>query len=372
MHHLNRGLRGWLAMPALALVCVALAACGSSGSGNATQILKDTFSGSHRINSGNLTLSLGINPSGSSTISGPITLSFGGPFQSQGAGKIPQSNFNINVSALGRNGSLGLISTGTSGYVTLQGASYQLPQATFQRIESSFTQLTSSSGSSSNSSALSRLGIRPLDWLVNPTVVGDDSVAGTPTTHIRAGVNVNALLNDLDTFLRKASSTGVSGASTLSNGLSASTRSRIAGAIQNPSVDVWTGKSDKTLRRLAIKLTLPVTGQISTALGGLRSAGVGLTVQYANLNQPQTISAPTSVHPYGEFTAKVRTLLQNLQTGLGAIAGGGGAGSVTPGSSSSGGSTSSSKNVQAYSRCIQQAGNDVAKMQQCAPLLNGG
>ncbi len=31
----------------------------------------------------------------------PITLSFGGPFQSRGTGKLPASNFNISISALG-------------------------------------------------------------------------------------------------------------------------------------------------------------------------------------------------------------------------------------------------------------------------------
>ena len=38
----------------------------------------------------------------------------------------------------------------------------------------------------------------------------------------------------------------------------------------------------------------PVSGEISTLLGGMTSAGIGLTLQYADLNQPQTISAPAN------------------------------------------------------------------------------
>ena len=118
---------------------------------NPNTLLSQTFTGTHKVTSGNLNLSLTVDPSGSSTLSGPITLSFGGPFQTRGAGKLPESNFTVSASALGRSVSLGIISTGTAGYVTLQGTSYQMPQATFQKLESSFAQLTASPGSSSRS-----------------------------------------------------------------------------------------------------------------------------------------------------------------------------------------------------------------------------
>lgn len=370
MHYRNRRPQRLLALAAVGFSSLTLAACGSSG--DATTLLKETFSGKHTVNSGNLNLGVTMSPSGSSTLTSPISLSFGGPFQSLGTGKLPESNFTLGLNALGRNVSLGVLSTGTSGYVTLQGNSYQLPAATFQRLESSFSQLTST-GSGSGSSTLNKLGIHPLDWLQDPTIVGDETVAGTQTTHIRAKVNVSALLNDLNTFLQKASSTGVTGASRLSGGIPQSTQTRIASEVQNPSFDVWTGKSDKTLRKLTLGLTVPVSGQISTLLGGLRSAGIGLNMQYANLNEPQTITAPTNVRPYSEFTSQVRNFVQTLQSAVAGSTGASGAGSAGTGTTGSGTSGSgSSSGVQAYSKCIQAAGNDVTKMQQCAPLLSGG
>jgi hypothetical protein len=366
-----------LALLAVALGCAQLTACGSS-SGDATKLLNQTFSGSHKITSGNLSLSLTLNPSGSSSLRGPIGLSFGGPFQSLGRGKLPESNFNISVEALGRTGTLGILSTGTNGYVTLQGTSYQLPPATFRQLESSFSQLESSPTTSSSASVLNKLGIQPLHWLVNPSVVGDENVGGAATTHIRAGINVNALLVDLNTFLQKASSLGVSGANRLPSALSSDTRNRIASQIKNPSFDVWTGKNDKTVRKLVIKLTVGVSGSLSTLLGGLRSADIGLNMQYANLNQPQTITAPTSVRPYSEFANRVRAFFSSLQSliGSGASSGTNGASGSTGSSgsttspSTAGSSGSASSNLQRYSQCIQQAGGDVTKMQACAPLLN--
>jgi len=360
--------------PIILVILVAafgVAACGSSSgsSGNPNTLLKQTFSGSHKVSSGMLNVSLTIDPAGSSTLSGPITLSFGGPFQTRGAGKLPESNFTVSASALGHSVALGILSTGTSEYVTLQGTSYQMPRATFQRLESSFAQVASSGSSSSSSGTLSKLGIQPLRWLTDPTIVGTENVGGAQTTHIHAGVNVPALLSDLNTILERASSLGVSGASALKSGIPAADQQKIAAAIKSPSVDVWTGNSDHTIRRLTITLTLPVTGKASSELGGMTSADLNLTMQYADLNQPQTITAPTTVRPYTEFEAKVSAFIQELQGAAGGLITGGSSGGASSGGSST---TGSSTSVQKYSQCIQQAGGDVSKMQKCAALLGSG
>ena len=244
MHH-----RGTAVKAAILVVLagLAVAGCGSasSGSENPTTLLQQTFTGTHKVTSGVLNLQLTIDPSGSTTFTGPITVSFGGPFQTRGSGKLPASNFTVSASALGRSVALGILSTGTN---------------------------------------------------------------------------------------------------------------------------------DKTIRRLTIGLTVPVTGSLSSQTGGVRSADLGLTVQYANLNQPQTITAPTSVRPYSEFQAKVAAFAHQLQGATSGLLGSGatssGGGSAGGGSSSSSGGTSTS--VQQYSQCIQQAASDVGKMQKCSSLLGSG
>jgi hypothetical protein len=361
MHDRIRGLRATVAVLAAALVAVALAACGGGGggSGAAASLLKQTFAGSHQVNSGNLAFTLTVDPAGSTTLTSPIVLSFGGPFQSLGTGKLPESNFQISVTEQGHTGKIGILSTGKTGFVTLAGTGYQLPAASFQKLESSFAQLATSSGKSSGSSALAKLGINPLTWLINPSVVGTESVGGASTTHIRATVNVAVLLGDFSKFLQKASALGVSGASQIPNGLAPATRSRIAGEVQSPRFDVWTGSDDKTVRKLEVALTMPVTGQVSTLLGGLNSARIGLSMQYADLNQPQTIQAPTNLRPYSEFSAKLKSFVSSVQGGLASSSTG----------ASSGASSTGSAAPQSYSACIQSAGTNVAAMQKCAPLL---
>lgn len=336
-----------------------IAACGSSGggdpssSGNATTLLRQTFSGGHSVKSGVLAFDLSIDPSGSSTLTTPIVLSLSGPFQSRGSGKLPESDFTVAISALGKHGALGVVSTGTSGYVTLQGTAYQLPQADFQRLESSFSSVGTGSGS-----GLGGLGIDPQHWLQSPKVVGSATVGGAQTTQIQAGVNVTALLGDLNTFLAKTAKT--SGSSKIPTAIPAATQEKIAAAIRDARVDVWTGASDHTLRRLTLSLDVPVSGETSTELGGVTSAAMGLTLQYSDLNQTQTISAPSKVAPYSQFAGKLRSALGGVEGSVGSSSG-----------TSSGGTSSgaSSADVDKYSLCIQQAGQDVAKMQKCASLL---
>ena len=344
------------AMLAAALAAFSLAACGGSSASpqQARTLLRETFKGNHQVNSGKLTVRLAVTGAGSQTAKGPVELDFGGPFQSQGKGQLPKSDFTLKLSALGRTATLGVISTGTKGYVQLQGTTYQLPSSTFRQLESSFAGAAGSS--SGGSGALSKLGIDPLNWVRTPTVVGTDNVGGASTTHIHGDVAVARLLADLSTVLQKASSLGISGSTgQLALGIPASTRQRIVGEVRHLTLDVWTGSRDHTLRKLEINFELPVSGAAATLLGGMRSAHLLLLVQYADINQPQTISTPSSAQPFSQFVAKVRSFTQGLISGA----------------PSSGTGSASSQQLQRYTQCIQSAGGDVAKMQRCASILNG-
>lgn len=372
MHHRTRRLGLLCALIGTAALLAAIAGCGNS-SGDAKTLLKQTFGGTHKYESGNLNINLTFTPSGSSTLTSPITLSVSGPFQSNGSGKPPSASITLSASAMGHTGSIGFISTGEKGFVTLQGASYQLPDATYKKYAAGLGGLTANSNSGSG--VLSKLGVQPQNWVENPKVAGSENVGGADTTHIEAKINVAALLRDLNVILQKAPSLGLGGTANVPTSIPQATQTRLANTIRNPAIDVWTGKSDKTARKVQVALTLPVTGQLSQLLGGLNSAGVTLSMQYGNLNQPQTITEPTNVRSYSEFQTKLRGLAQSLQsavsssTGLGGLPGGTTSTPSGGGSPSTGGATGSSSNIQSYAQCIQSAGSDVAKMQSCAALL---
>jgi hypothetical protein len=332
-----------------------------------------TFDGHHPITSGQIALDLTIVPRGSSKISGPIEFSFGGPFMNQGAGKLPESDFTISISAEGHRGALQVISADGKGYITVGGQSYLMPHSSYKSLESGFGSLASAGAGSgsgtgaASKSAFSALGIKPLGWLIAPQIVGRSTVDGVATTRVRAGLDAKAMLADFSRLLGKTGSLGVSGSSSLPHSLSAATQRSIAHALGSPSFNLWTGVSDKLIRKLTVSATIPVTGGTRTQLGGMRSARITLGFQYSDVNQPQTFSVPTATKPYSVFRAQFATVLQEIESALFT-------GSGSPGTNT-GTITSASGGVAAdpkYTQCITGAHGDVAKMQKCSKLLATG
>jgi hypothetical protein len=373
---------------AACLTAAAMAGCG--GGTSASQLLKDTFSGSHKITSATVDVDLTVTPSGSSTLTSPITLSFSGPFQDLGKGRAPNSDFTLSLGSLDRSLlSIGLESLDGKGYINLGGSSYPLPASEYQQLESRLTH--AGSGSGSTSGILGKLGIDPLRWLVDPTVAGTGTIGGASTTQISAGLNMGALLDDVGTFLGKASSLGVPDAGDISTSISPATKAKILAEVRRPSVEIWTGTDDQTLRKLALSVTIPVTGGLSGQLGGLKSAVLSLDVLYQNLNRPQSIIAPTDVKPYSQFESRVQTLITAIRgavsgslegSSVAGTSGAASAGSTAGGSaptaagstaapSGTGESGSSGGVPSAYAQCVGAAGDDYAKMYKCAPLLSG-
>jgi len=357
------------------VTAVLVAGCGGgsakprahAGSAAAHRLLMQTFEGHHAITSGVIALDLKFVPHGSSTTRGPIEFGFGGPFMNAGAGRLPASDFTISISAEGHRGELQVISAGGKGFITVGGQSYRMPRSSFKSIESGFGSVTASgTGSSSRSGPLASLGIRPLSWLVDPRIVGRATVGGAATTHVHARLDTAAMLRDISRLLGKAGSLKLSAAGSLPRSLSASTQRSIMHALGSPSFDLWTGANDRLIRRVAVSATVPVTGSTRTALGGMRSAAVTLGFEYSHVNEPQTISVPSSTRPYSVFRAQFTQVLQEIESAL--LTGG----SLGTGTGTTGGAAGGSSADQKYTRCITAAGGDVAKMQKCSRLLATG
>lgn len=368
------------------LVAVAVGACGSSGSDpsassnsadstSAATLLKQTFTGSHDVKSGVVQLNLTVTPHDSSWISGDVVLSLNGPFQSQGANKLPDSDFTLSIQAEGQKATMQLISADGKGYVILGGTPYSLPANTFKQLESG---VSSASSGSSKGAELKRLGINPLGWLSNPTVVGQAQLNGEETTHIHADVNPTPMLRDLNRLLGKAGQLGINtGGTKVPSNIPPATRHQIAHALGKPSFDVWTGTSDKTLRKLSLSASVPISGSASSSLGGMTSADVALTFQYSDINQPQTIQAPANPQSFGALRTQVDSLIESVLEAVGTGVGTAGP-TILNGTTTVGTGTGTvvgsalSGTDQKYSRCILDAKGDVTKMQSCTKLLGSG
>ena len=358
-------MRRFLLLFALPLL---VAGCGgSSGGGDAStsQLLKDTFSGGKTVKSGKLDVSLGFQAQGLPTLTGPVALKLSGPFQSQGAGKLPKFDFDLALAAGGQTVQAGAISLGDSGFLKFGGNAYTVDKALFDQFKTGYEKSQAHAKSKDAGPSFGALGVDPARWLKDARKVGKASVGGASTFHITSGVDVPRFLADVNTLLSKAKNLGGSTTQNVPQGLSPTVQSIIERSVKSAQVDVYTGESDHTLRRLALSVSLAVPKDAQKSAGGLKSGELRFDLQIADLNADQTINAPANPKP-----------LSDLQQALGVLQGGGSTGagtSTTPSTTTPSTTTTPSAGApKAYLDCVQKAGTDIAKVQQCAGLLNGG
>jgi hypothetical protein len=355
--------RAVVALLALAVVALVLAACGGSGgssssggsSADAQTLLRQTFTGTHDIRSGKADIQLRVDVTGDASIRGPIAVNIAGPFQSVGPGELPKFDMALDANAQGQGFRAGLTSTSDRLFVNFGGTSYEVPAQLLDQLKASYRR-SQQQGSSQQSMTIGSLGLDPIGWLQDPTVEGSDTIGGVETDHISSRVDVNALLDDVDKILARVSAQGLPTGQQVPSRLPSDARSQIEKAVKSASIDVWSGKSDHTLR----KLTLALSVDAPTGSGGSTKLDIALSVELSDLNQPQSISAPSSSRPLNELLGQLQGLFGGALGGAGALGGG-------SGSSSAGGA--SSQQLQDYSTCIQRAGSNVGEAQKCADLL---
>jgi hypothetical protein len=350
-----------------ALTATLLAGCGGNDE-DVDKVLRETFSGRKQVNSGKLKLGLKVDAEGLPQLRDPVELTLSGPFQSQGQRRIPRFDFSLVLSAGDNKFRAGAVSTGDRGFVKLQGNSYTVSEQVFAGFRRGFEQASPREGSRQNPT-FSSLGINPRNWLRDAKNEGEEEVGGTETIHVTAKVDVGRMLDDVSKLLQRAGQLGVAQARQIPSALTDQQKRQIQQAIDSASFDVYTGKDDKILRKLQVKLTFKLSAQQRQQASGLREGTLTFNLEIDDLNRNQSVNAPANPRPFSE--------LARAFSGLGALAGGaGGAGAQGGGATTTppaGGSGSSGNaQVQAYAQCIQRAQGDAAKAQACARLLNPG
>ncbi len=353
----------------LSLVVVALlgaglvAGCGGDDEGgdeDPQQVLDETFSNDQAINSGVFDLSLGVSAEGDE--GGSFDASLGGPFQGDedATGEFPQFDLTASLTGEGGGESIdfegGLIATSDQAFVSYQDNTYEVPQQFFDQIKQLSEQAAAQSSeqqSQDSSAVLERLGIDPSSWVTEPTNEGNEDVEGTDTIHIHADADIPAIVEDLQSAIEQ---TGAGAAPQLPP----DALQQLEDAVDEASIDVYTGAEDKILRRLTLNLGItPPEGD-----SGVTSADVDFSLTFSEVNEEQTIEAPSDARSFSDLESEIGlppgTLESGLSGGLGGLGGGsleggslGGGGSVPqlPGAGGGGGGGS----ADALTKCLQNA-----------------
>jgi hypothetical protein len=337
-----------------AFAALALAACGgdSNADKSVDELLRSTFSNDQSVESGRLNAQLDANVQGVENLQGPVRIRLNGPFQSGGEKEMPRFDFTLGLTAGGQSFTAGGVSTGDKGFVRFQDQTYAVSAELFKRFRDGYLRAARESDSKSNAPSLGALGIDPRRWLRDARKAGEQDVGGAETIKISAGIDIPKLLDDLNRLLGRASEAS-GGQEQVPSRLTDEQRRQIEQAVQSAEVDVYTGKDDTMLRKLEVRVQLRRSGQLEG--GNLR-----FVLQFDQLNSDQEITEPKNARPLDE-------LIQGLGASGQAQPGTGGGQATTPEQPPGGGAGG-----EDYARCLQEAGDDVRKLQECAELLNDG
>ncbi|MDQ4071370.1 MAG: hypothetical protein M3088_00645 [Actinomycetota bacterium] len=286
------------AVAAVAVVVVLAVVLLDSGDKEAIDVLDRAFT--QPIGSADVALDASAQAKGVQQLEQPIRLQVRGPYRTGGDRRIPSVDLAVNVSASGQSFSGGLVSTGRNAFVELMGKDYELGK---QAVARANRRVAAGAG---RGPRLADLGIDPRRWLEDPEIEGNRQVAGTATTHVRAGLDVSDMLEDLTTLRERA---GGQGGGPAPRPLSAEERERVERVVEDPEFDVFVGKADTKVRRLATVVELEAPEDDRRELGGLERGKVSFSIEFSNLGSPQEITPPRRARPIRELTTQVLQLL---------------------------------------------------------------
>jgi hypothetical protein len=294
---------------ALAL-CLALGAafvvagCGGDDE-DPEDVLRETFSGDHTVNSG--TIDMSVSGSVEGATGGNFDASVSGPFQST-EGEFPQFDLTVSATGEGAGQSLdfegGLTSTGDAMYVNYNGTDYEVDEATFKQIQQNYetsqaeTEETGSFQEQCQTAAEqggvdpSLCDIDPFSLVTNLENEGEEDVEGAETVHVHGDINIEEIGN----LAGEAIAASPQAAFLPPEAIDQAT-AQVEEAVDEASFDVYSGKDDNILRRFDLNLGVTAPDDAAVAVP-IEGADATLSIILGAVNEPQTIEAPANPEPF--------------------------------------------------------------------------
>jgi hypothetical protein len=116
-----------------------------------------------------------------------------------------------------------------------------------------------------------------------------EEIGGDDTDRISADLNVAATVNTLMAIAAQLGGTQPLAA------LAGTSSEQVEAAIENATIDVWTGTDDRLLRRLQVSIEFsPAAEKVKSLVG----AALDFTLEISNPNEPVSVEQPTNVQPF--------------------------------------------------------------------------
>ena len=348
-----------------------LAGCGGDDSGSSSEdpqtVLDETFNNESSVSSGNLNLSVGVSASGDQ--GGSFDASLSGPFQGDpdNPNTIPQLDWTGSVSGEGAGQSIdyeaGLVVTDDNAYVEYGGDAYEVGSDQFSQIKSQVEAQSGQAGASGDAQAsfqagceqaLEQAGVKDTSaceidissWLTNLTNEGTEDIGGAESVHIHGDADVDQILNDVGGLVESVPQAA-------SSGFDPALLGGVSDAVTEASIDVYSTVDDHLLSKLDLSLSIDPSAIAAGAAVPIDSVDVDFSLEIDDINEEQSVEAPSDAKPLSDLLGGA---------GLGAL-GGAGLGGL------GGGGGGGAGDLEAYQKCLKQAGTDPAAINACASKL---
>ncbi len=177
--------------------------------------------------------------------------------------------------------------------------------------------------------------------MTNLSNEGDEDVEGTETIHIHGDADVEQIFSDLARIAQRVPGGSVDQAQL----------DQVESAIDEASLDVYSGKDDQILRKLSVSLVIEPTG--ITDASTVSSVDIDFSFTLSDVNEPQTISEPSDAQP-------ISGLLGDLGLeGLGGFGSSGGSGGSVGGGGPAPGATWNASRMPTRSAEVEKCADEL-------------
>jgi hypothetical protein len=324
----------WAAIAlAVALLLVA-AACGGTSSSSASsspapavpagvsadQVVKDSEAAMAAVTSAAFVMDAGMTVQGdTSKMTDPTTkalLADGVTVHADGKSQTDPTaaDMTITLGIAGQNLELGMKTQGAKSWVGYQGQWYKVDAKNGKSLDKQ-------AGIGADPTAqLKSLGLDPSTWGLEYTMVGEETVSGVKTYHVKGTADPAKLAAALLKASEDPKLAQKLGGSAQLKGLEQSLGQdksqieQLSKGLKEATVDYWIGVDDSLIYKMQMAGALDTTGQ--KGMSGVDGMSMKLAVSMSGFNQPVTVTPPADAQSLDQ-------LMQQMFGGLGASLGAG-------------------------------------------------
>jgi hypothetical protein len=350
------------------IVALVLGAC--AGGGDSEDDVKASLDQALRgsIASADVNLDAQISIQGLKGFERPVRIQATGPYIAARR-TIPKVDLDITAGSpeAGQTIQAGFLSTGDRAFVKFGSGYYEQPRADVARANRQLRRRAGANGRG----GFAGLGLEPRDWVVDAVSRGDAKVAGVEVERFGGKLDLAAMFTDLNRFVERSANVVGGSNPDVPRPLTKQDIDRLASIVDNPTFEIYVGKDDGLVRRIAGNLKLSVPTAERSRFGGISGGSLKFSLELSNVDGDQEVVAPRDSRPISD--------LRKALGGIGALSGAGALGGddsatgtdteSTPAPSGTGTEPNAS-GIQAYSDCLDKAQpSDIKALDRCRDLL---